>query len=31
MKIARLEDEAEETAKRLVGDVDLFGKGGCST
>jgi hypothetical protein len=31
MKIARLEDEAKEMAKRLVGDVDLFGKGGCST
>jgi hypothetical protein len=27
-KIARLEDKAEEPAKRLACDVDLFGKGG---
>jgi hypothetical protein len=26
-KIARLEDELEEPAKRLAGDVDLFGEG----
>ena len=31
MKIARLEDEAEEPAKRLAGDIDLFGEGGSST
>jgi len=31
MKIARLEDEAEEPAKRLAGDVDLFSEGGSST
>ena len=27
-KITRLEDKAEEPAKRLARDVDLFGKGG---
>ena len=26
-KIAKLEDEAEEAAVRLAGDVDLFGEG----
>ena len=26
-KIAKLEDEAEEAAVKLVGDVDLFGEG----
>ena len=26
-KTAKMEDEAEEAAARLVGDVDLFGKG----
>ena len=31
MKIARLEDKAEAPAKRLVGDIDLFGEGGRST
>jgi hypothetical protein len=30
MKIARLEDKAEEPAKRLAGDVDPFGEGGSS-
>ena len=30
-KIAKLEDEAEEPAKRLAGDVDLFGEGGSGT
>ena len=29
-KIARLEDEAEGPAKRLVEDVKLFGEGGSS-
>ena len=28
-KITRLEDEAEEPAKRLAGDVDLFDEGGA--
>ena len=29
MKIARLEDEAEEPAKRLARDVDLFDEWGA--
>ena len=29
-KIARLEDDEEEPAKRLAEDVDLFGEGGSS-
>ena len=29
-KIARLEDEAEETTKRLAEDVELFDEGGSS-
>ena len=29
-KIARLEDDVEEPAKRLAEDVDLFGEGGSS-
>ena len=29
-KIARLEDEVEEPAKRLAEDVELFGEGGSS-
>ena len=27
-KIARMEDEAKELAKRLAGDVNLFNEGG---
>ena len=30
-KIARLEDEAKEPAKRLAGDINLFGEGGSNT
>jgi hypothetical protein len=30
-KIARLEDEVEEPAKRLARVIDLFGEGGSST
>jgi len=30
-KIARLQDEMEEPAKRLAGDINLFDEGGNNT